>query len=196
MVPAEGPKRYHHGDLREALVAAGLSLLEEKGWRDFTLRECARRASVSHAAPAHHFASLDDLLTELSERGEVKLREAMETEGGRSGPEPAAQLVGRCVGYMAFAAGHPELFELMFHRGAAKSGQPALAPAVEALIPQASPEVKARMVDFAWSTVHGFIVLVLQGRIGGKDSSRRLKSRGLAMLAEMVETVLRAGNAS
>ena len=53
---------YHHGELREALITAGRALLEEKGLRGFTLRECARRAGVSHAAPAHHFASLNDLL--------------------------------------------------------------------------------------------------------------------------------------
>ena len=51
---------YHHRNLREALVTAGRTLLEERGMRGFTLRECARRAEVSHAAPAHHFASLDD----------------------------------------------------------------------------------------------------------------------------------------
>ena len=68
---AEAMKKapYHHGDLREVLVAAGRRLLEEKGLRGFTLRECARRAEVSHAAPAHHFASIDDLLAEIATRG-------------------------------------------------------------------------------------------------------------------------------
>ena len=63
------PRGYHHGDLREALVTAGRKLVEEKGIRGFTLRECARRAEVSHAAPAHHFASMGDLLAELVCRG-------------------------------------------------------------------------------------------------------------------------------
>ena len=53
---------YHHGQLREALVASGRTLLAERGIRGFTLRECARRAGVSHAAPAHHFASLLSLI--------------------------------------------------------------------------------------------------------------------------------------
>ena len=60
---------YHHGQLREALATSGRVLLEEKGIRGFTLRECARRAGVSHAAPAYHFASIDDLLAELATRG-------------------------------------------------------------------------------------------------------------------------------
>ena len=62
---AKAGKRYHHGELKEALVSAGRKLLEEKGLRGFTLRECARRAQVSHAAPAHHFKSMDDLLEGL-----------------------------------------------------------------------------------------------------------------------------------
>jgi AcrR family transcriptional regulator len=193
MAPAEQLKRYHHGDLREALVTAGRSLLEEKGWRDFTLRECARRASVSHAAPAHHFASLDELLAEIAARGSGELAAAMAAETQRAGRDPAAKLVGQCIGYMAFAAANPMMFELMFQREADTSQAPAFAAAVHAVIPEAPAEVKARMVDFAWATVHGFIVLVLEGRIGGKDSSRALKARGLAMLAAMVETVVRAG---
>jgi len=66
---AKTGKRYHHGELKEALVTAGRKLLEEKGLRGFTLRECARRAQVSHAAPAHHFKSMDDLLAEIAARG-------------------------------------------------------------------------------------------------------------------------------
>ena len=64
MVRVKTAKPYHHGELREALVMAGRKLMEEKGLRGFTLRECARRASVSHAAPAHHFASIDALLAD------------------------------------------------------------------------------------------------------------------------------------
>src|SRR5476649_3063529 len=81
--------RYHHGDLRESLVVAGRTLLEEKGWWGFTLRECARRAEVSHAAPAHHFASLDDLLAEIANRGAAEMAAIMEKEAKRSGDEPA-----------------------------------------------------------------------------------------------------------
>src|SRR5476651_169397 len=190
-------KRYHHGDLRESLVVAGRALLEEKGWRGFTLRECARRAEVSHAAPAHHFASLDDLLAEIANRGAAEMAAVMEKEAKRSGDEPAQRLVGQCVGYMAFAAAHPMLFELMFQRPPEKVGdrrQPAaFSEAVAAVIPGADSEVKARMVDFAWATVHGFIVLLLEGRIGTGESSRGLKARSLAVLAAMVETVIRQG---
>jgi AcrR family transcriptional regulator len=199
------PKRYHHGELREALVAAGRKLLEEKGLRGFTLRECARRAQVSHAAPAHHFASIDDLLAEIATRGYQELTAAMTAEGRRAAPDPAARLVGQGVGYMAFAAANPMLFQLMFNREANRFETPALAAAakaayhlqveaVEAAIPKASGEVKERMADFAWSSVHGFITLVLEGQIGERDSSRALKARSLGVLGAMVETIVRSGS--
>ncbi|MBS0520838.1 MAG: TetR/AcrR family transcriptional regulator [Proteobacteria bacterium] len=195
---------YHHGELREALVATGRRLLEEKGIRGFTLRECARRALVSHAAPAHHFASLDDLLAEIAVRGYQELTAAMETELRRATDAPAARLVAQGVGYMAFAAANPVLFQLMFSREANRFESQALAAAakgahdlqvaaVASLIPRASADVKQGMVDFAWASVHGFITLVLEGQIGEGDTPRALKSRGVSMLAAMVETVLRAG---
>ena len=77
---------YHHGQLREALATSGRTLLEEKGIRGFTLRECARRAGVSHAAPAYHFASIDDLLAELATRGFDELAAAMTARSSAAMP--------------------------------------------------------------------------------------------------------------
>ncbi|MBM3650458.1 MAG: TetR/AcrR family transcriptional regulator [Alphaproteobacteria bacterium] len=205
MARAKTAKPYHHGELREALAVAGRRLMEEKGLRGFTLRECARRAGVSHAAPAHHFASIDDLLAEIAVRGYHELAAAMTAEARRSGDDPARRLVGQGVGYMAFAAANPVLFQLMFSREAnrfeaetlaqaAKSAYLLQREAVEALIPRASGEVKERMADFAWASVHGFITLVLEGQLGERDSPWALKARGLAALSAMVETVVLAGN--
>lgn len=194
---------YHHGQLREALVSSGRALLEEKGIRGFTLRECARRAGVSHAAPAYHFASIDDLLAELAVQGFNELAAAMTAEASRADAS-TSRLVAQGVGYMAFAAGNPALFQLMFSREANRLETPALAAAaeavrnlhaaaVEAAIPHASGEIKQRMADFAGASIHGFISLLLDGQIGGKDSSRALKARGLSLLSAMAETVVRVG---
>ncbi len=194
---------YHHGQLREALATSGRALLEEKGIRGFTLRECARRAGVSHAAPAYHFASIDDLLAELAVQGFNELAAAMTDEVSRA-DGATSRLVAQGVGYMAFAAGNPALFQLMFSREANRLETPALAvaaeavrnlhaAAVEAAIPHASGEIKQRMTDFAGASVHGFISLLLDGQIGSKDSSRALKARGLALLSAMAETVVRVG---
>lgn len=202
MTPSKA-RGYHHGDLREALVTAGRKLVEEKGIRGFTLRECARRAEVSHAAPAHHFASMDDLLVELVRRGFAELTAAMTTEAERAADEePASRLVGLGVGYMAFAAANPTLFQLMFSREAnhiepkegdegAESVRRLLAGVLDDVIGDAADEVRQQAADLAWATMHGFITLVLEGEIGRRDSSRALKARGLAALAAMAETVTR-----
>src|SRR5438552_18627899 len=153
MARAKSAKPYHHGELREALVAAGRKLLEEKGLGGCTLRECARRASVSHAAPAHHFASIDDLLAEIATQGYHDLTAAMAAEERRAKPDPEARLVAQGVGYMAFAAANPTLFQLMFNREANRFEKPTLAAAaktayhlhvaaVHAVIPKATAEVK------------------------------------------------------
>ena len=195
---------YHHGDLREALITAGRSLLEEKGLTGFTLRECARRAEVSHAAPAHHFKSVDDLLAEIATQGFAQLVETMAAEAKRDKPDPAARLVAQGVGYMAFAAAHPMLFRLMFYRETERFQTPALAEAaraaravhfaaIEAALPLAPRETKVRMSDFAWATVHGFITLLLERQIGEGESAKALRARGVAILADMAETVMRAG---
>src|ERR1700744_2184158 len=124
-------KPYHHGELREALVGAGRRLLEENGLRGFTLRECARRAEVSPAAPAHHFASIDDLLAEIATRGYHELIAAMETEAKRAKAEPTARLVAQGVGYMAFAAANPALFQRMFNPEGSRFETPGLAAAAQ-----------------------------------------------------------------
>src|SRR5215470_1454532 len=132
MVRARQGKPYHHGELREALLAAGRKLLEERGLRGFTLRECARRAEVSHAAPAHHFASINDLLAEIATRGFGELTAAMTAEARRAGADPAARLAGQGLGYMAFAAANPVLFRLMFNRETDDYETPALKAAAKA----------------------------------------------------------------
>src|SRR5258708_38112055 len=167
MARAKTAKPYHHGELREALVEAGRKLLEEKGLRGFTLRECARRAAVSHAAPAHHFASLDDLLAEIATRGFHELTAAMAAEARRAGGDPTARLVGQGVGYMAFGAAHPMLFQLMFNRDADRFETPALAAAAktayhlhvaagEGEISYAPPLEAQLTVDFGCSTAPAF----------------------------------------
>ncbi len=195
------PRGYHHGDLREALLTSGRKLLEEKGIRGFTLRECARRAEVSHAAPAHHFASMDDLLAELVRRGFSELATAMTAEADRADEgEPGARLVGLGVGYMAFAAANPVLFQLMSSREAnqidipdgAASVRTLVGAAVDGMLPDEAAELRQRMRDFAWASMHGFIALVLDGEIGGRDSARSLKARGVALLLTMAETVARS----
>lgn len=159
---------YHHGDLREALVAAGLALLEEGGDpASLGLREAARRAGVSAMAPYRHFSDKDALLAAVATVGFERLHADLEAadrgasppdkgEGtrARSGRCDAAELgafdkgqaalVAQGVAYVAFAAAHPGLFRLMF-RSCAATPPEALAAASSAAFGVLAHRVAALM---------------------------------------------------
>ena len=90
------PSAYHHGDLPQALVATAAELIDESGPAGFSLREVARRAGVSHAAPAHHFGSARGLLTAVAAEGFRRLTAAMrEALGGVDDPAERLAALGR-----------------------------------------------------------------------------------------------------
>jgi AcrR family transcriptional regulator len=106
-------KPYHHGDLRAALLAAGEAELTERGVEGFSLRSVAKRAGVSHAAPAHHFGDTNGLLTALAAEGFTRFQETLDTrEIGATDPRDRAVRAG--LGYLDFALTRPALFRLIF----------------------------------------------------------------------------------
>lgn len=169
---------YHHGDLREALLRTAEAQLAERGPEGFTLRETARRVGVSNAAPAHHFADVGALLTELAAIGFERLTAAMRAAAaGASTPEARLPAIGRA--YVERAVAAPALFRLMFHSDRCDRASPRLAAAgreahgvldgvVAALPGRAGPD-RYPDVAFAWSAVHGFAVLCIEGRLAATD---------------------------
>ena len=83
-MPSLDKKPYHHGELREALLAAGEAALGDLSPENVSLREIARRAGVSHAAPKHHFQTLGNLLGEIAARGFNRFVESLQTAADRS----------------------------------------------------------------------------------------------------------------
>lgn len=108
--------KQHHGNLKEALVLAGLKLLAEEGQDALTLRRCAAMAGVSHAAPAHHFDGLKGLRTAIVIRGYTMFERMMKDGIAGAGDEPRAQALGLCRGFIQFASEHNALFNLIFDR--------------------------------------------------------------------------------
>ena len=171
---------YHHGDLRAALLAAGEAELAESGLSGFSLRATARRAGVSHAAPAHHFANADALLAALAVLGFERLVSAMEAEMAAAGAEPRARLAAAGRGYVAFARSSPHLFRLMFF-GKRPQNLPGDAPreapgrafaslrgAVLAVQGAGVPETEiARDIAAAWGLVHGLAHLLIEEAAAG-----------------------------
>lgn len=105
---------YHHGDLRTALVEAAARMAADTGPASVTLREVARRAGVSEAAPYHHFTDKAALLAAVAEEG-FRLFDAHQAEALTRAPaDPVAQLADLGVSYLRFAVAYPHYFQVMF----------------------------------------------------------------------------------
>ncbi len=173
---------YHHGNLRRALLDAALALFAERGRFDFTMRELARAAGVSHSAPYRHFADRWALMDALAAEGFVMLRESVlgVAPASRSSGERGSRLrVARLgEGYVRFAAEHPHHFRLMFLRpleaassDLAKAARASFRPLEEAINDaRAEGALRAglRKQDVelaAWSLVHGLASLVVGGQL-------------------------------
>jgi AcrR family transcriptional regulator len=164
---------YHHGDLRRAVLDAAAEAIEESGPAALSLRELARRAGVSHAAPAHHFGDKAGLLTALATEGFELLADALASAGELAG---AGATLERGVAYLRFATTHRAHFEVMFHPDLYHADDPELLAArarataglqgAVAALPTPPAGRQARLTGLAaWSIVHGFATLWLSGAI-------------------------------
>jgi AcrR family transcriptional regulator len=188
---------YHHGDLRAGLLVAAREKLEDEGLEALSLREIARRAGVSQAAPYHHFASKPDLLAAVAAEGFDQLAAAMQARVARA-KTPAMRLNASGVGYVAFAAANPALFRLMFTSRGALPKDERLAAAAErarAVLLKALTEVlEAHGRDAAdiplariatWSRAHGLAMLIIEGRISpGAFGFKNAEALATAMFAK------------
>lgn len=174
---------YHHGDLRNALVASAVRLIEAGGPGAFSLREAAREVGVSANAAYRHFDDKSALMSAAAAYGfgrlAKRMRRAMKGAVLDHGPAPASVASFKAVGraYVEFAVAHPELFRLMFGAGGAECRSHAaaetaaetpwtiLAEALDSLVAEGrlAPERRAGAEWKAWSVVHGFASLALDG---------------------------------
>ena len=153
-------KTYHHGDLRQSVLAAALDAIAADGPGALSLRDLARRAGVSHAAPAHHFKDRTGLLTAIAAEGYDLLAAAL---------AGTPELRERGVRYVRFATEHPAHFQVMFQPDLLRTDDPDLLAAKE----RASVELRAGVAGLpdvpdartagiaAWSLAHGFATLLL-----------------------------------
>lgn len=107
-------KTHHHGNLREALIEAGIALLRDHGASGLTLRRAAAHAGVSHAAPAHHFAGLNGLRTAIAARAMQMFGQMLSHSARQPEKTAFANLVDMGSAYCNFASRHVDLFHLMF----------------------------------------------------------------------------------
>ena len=171
--PEPDPKPYHHGNLRESLLAAADTVLAREGAMGITLREVAKEAGVSHAAPYHHFASLDDMLAAVAERGFLRLSEAMAKSVQAT--DTGERLLQIADIYVSCARANPAQFRLMFGPLLARKREfPPLQLAAEAAFGVlhaaacAHDAVRGQELALAgWSLSHGLSNLLIDGAFDG-----------------------------
>lgn len=196
---------YHHGNLRQALVEAALTLIAERGPQGFTLSEAAKTADVTPAAVYRHFAGRDDLLAEVARQGFDIFAALLEYayDEGRPSPLAAFEATGRA--YLAFARKYPGHYQAMFESGLQPGQHPDLAQiaarARETMdraadqLARALPENRrppARMISaHVWATSHGVVELYLRGNGGPQpwtaedilETAIGIYLRGLGLIA-------------
>jgi AcrR family transcriptional regulator len=166
---------YHHGDLRETLLLVTERALAELPLQDVTLREIARRAGVSHAAPKHHFTSLGQLLAEVAARGYIDFIDTIDGAADRSADQSAeARLKAMVRAYLRFATNFPAIYGLMFgKRDHIVETTPRLATVMFQAWDQLETQVAAVIGQpnapygavTVWANVHGLAMLHLEQKL-------------------------------
>ena len=185
---------YHHGDLHRAIVASALEILKETQSHDFSLREIARRAGVSHNAPYKHFAEKGDLLAAVSAAGFEALTKRMNVEAAKAS-QPRAQLFAVLRAYIRYGVENPALYRLMFggylsgpddgrpaiERAAAETARALLAGLIrDGALGKAIPDTPrnerkiAGAILACWSLVHGLTQLIADRLVGPDKKSDEL----------------------
>jgi len=195
---------YHHGDLPAALLIAVQSAVADCGVSGVSLRDVARRAGVSHGAPAHHFGSKAGLLTAFATDGYRLLAESVINEIAASqAADGAEELAAIGRGYVRFAVGHSAHFDVMFRLDALNPANREFAAASEAAyelltatvercraagrLHGRSPEVVAVS---AWSLVHGLSALWISGRLSERITEQDPQRLARAVSDLFVNSVL------
>lgn len=124
--------RYHHGDLRAALIDTAVELIGERGVREFSLAEASRRLGVAVSAPYAHFADREDLLAAVAVRAFEIFTGALLPEMAKFA-DPASRLAAMSRGYVRFAAYHRPLFEVLYETGLDKVRHPEIEVAEQPL---------------------------------------------------------------
>ncbi|WP_375197807.1 TetR/AcrR family transcriptional regulator [Sphingobium sp.] len=189
------PKRYHHGDLRRALLDTALEMLSrDDGWQ-FTLREVARRAGVSHTAAYKHFSDKADLLAELALVGFERLREALIAARPAEPESLRVAYLEMSAAYVQFGTANPNLYRLTFSNEARISANPRLKQRADAALQvlidlfvggQRAGWLRERdaraQANAAWAQLHGLVLLMIDGLL-----DEPIAAASLAIMLEGLE---------
>jgi AcrR family transcriptional regulator len=203
-----GRRGYHHGNLREALIAAALDLIKQHGPAGFTFADAARWAGVSPAAPYRHFRDREALIADVARRGFERFAEHLDRAWDEGRPEPFAAFERLGRAYLAFARDEPAYYSAMFEAGLPLDEEPQLrqaadrsfavlrraAEALSGRAPQGRRPPAAMMGFHIWAMSHGIASLFGRGDSGRRklpmspeellESAVLIYLRGLGLIAE------------
>jgi len=182
---------YHHGDLRNALIDAGVRLLAEEGVHALDLRKVARLAGVSHAAPYRHFQDKQALLLAIVEEGFRRLGLAVEQTLAANDTEPTTQLLAMGKAYVLFAIDQPAYFRLMFSGHSNTSTEPSEQEntaktsfrVLMGIIQRGQEQGKfvgtdpELLAQTAWAMVHGIATLLVDDQLEIDSADREAVER-------------------
>jgi AcrR family transcriptional regulator len=187
-MPAKGG-RYHHGDLRSALVDAAIGVIAERGVRSFSLAEASRRLGVTTAAPYRHFADRDELLAAVAARA-LSVFTAMLAGAADAADTPAQRLAAMAGAYVRFAAQQRPLFDTIFSSGLNKSRYPELQRAwepVDTLLTVVLEVCDGALADAVEASAHGYAMLLIDGEYGeGPDAVSAAVAKAIASAQALI----------
>lgn len=180
----QAKKSYHHGDLAQTLISAAINQIALKGPSALSLREVARAAGVSHAAPAHHFGDKSGLLTAIAVKGLRELTETLQAAGEANPATDPGRLIGSGEAYIRFLLNHPAYFAVMFRPDLIVANDPSYQTAsqqpgavltqfieesLEASGKTLHPDIVSATAIALWSQVHGFASLWSTSNLGDQE---------------------------
>lgn len=187
--------RYHHGDLRSALVDAAVDVIGERGVRGFSLAEASRRLGVTTAAPYRHFADRDELLAAVTARA-LRVFATMLTSAADAADTPARRLAAMAGAYVRFAAQQRPLFDTIFSSGLDKSRYPELQRAwepVDALLTvvlevcDGDAVTAGALSDAVEACAHGHAMLFIDGDYGqGPEAVETAAAKAVAAAQALI----------
>ena len=193
-MPAKGG-RYHHGDLRSALVDAAIDVIAERGARGFSLAEATRRLGVTTAAPYRHFTDRNDLLAAVAARA-LSVFAAMLSDAADTADTPAQRLAVMAGAYVKFAAQQRPLFDTIYNCGLDKSRYPELQRACEPVdtlltvvldVCDGDAAVANDLADAVEATAHGYAMLLIDGEYGeGLDAVNAAAAKAIASARALI----------
>lgn len=202
-------KTYHHGDLKNALIQAGIEILAEEGVSGLSLRKAARQAGVSHAAPYAHFADKQTLIAAIASDGHRKINDRLEAALARHPDDPLRQFTGAAWAYVQFGLespahykiifsgvlqdehSHPEFVE--FSQRNMQTLRTIVERCREAGILNASDMDSELQAVSLWGVIHGLVSLIIHGQVPSNLMKRtKPKDMVIAVLQQVALVPIKA----